>query len=694
MNDFKKFTEVVSKNVERINSLGKLYRTEMDKDLIYDTYLNSYPEGTNEILNERREYDCNTCRNFLRDMGNVVAIVDNKLVSIWDDLENADIADKFKVVAAELSELVTSSKIQEPFKSPATYKNQKNMILIGVPVNHTQSETGEVLTWNHFHGLVSRDYTNLSGLDVSEQVQSTKVFKRALDEITVDAIKIVIDLIEDNILYRGEEHLQNVRWFHDRFKEYHTLNDKEKDIFIWKITDPKKRIRNTVIGTLLTDISDGVELEDAVKAFEYKVAPSNYKRPKALITKKQKEELLNYIKENDIVDSLRRRHAKEEDISINNVLYADRDTRNKMKDSIDELDELLSSSGKVENTLPDINKLEEISIDQLIDMISDIDKLEVLFENRLKSNLVSLIAPAVNNSKNILKWDNNFSWVYNGGVTDALKERVKSAGGKVDGDLRFSIQWNENGNDGGNDLDAHCEIYKKRYEKCHIYYSDKLCYKYNGKLDVDITNPKNQTGDGVAVENITFSDFHLLHDLELDFYVHNFSGVNTDGVRCQLEILGELYNIEYNRRISDSISIATVKIDDEGNYNVKFNSEISVNSSTKSENIWGINTNEFHKVKLFSLSPNHWDNNKQGNKHYMFFLENCATKDELRGLYNEFLNDDLQPLRKGFEVLGQQLKVEPVKDQLSGIGISSTSKQYVVVRVTTNGKTRTYKVLV
>ena len=66
----------------------------------------------------------------------------------------------------------------------------------------------------------------------------------------------------------------------------------DKMLFAWENYDISilRHLRNSSIGTLLKDINNGVDIETAVRKYEEIVAPYNYKRPKAIFTKKMLED--------------------------------------------------------------------------------------------------------------------------------------------------------------------------------------------------------------------------------------------------------------------------------------------------------------------------------------------------------------------------------------------------------------------
>jgi hypothetical protein len=84
------------------------------------------------------------------------------------------------------------------------------------------------------------------------------------------------------------------------------------------------------------------------------------------------------------------------------------------------------------------------------------------------------------------------------------------------------------------------------------------------------------------------------------------------------------------------------------------------------------------------LSPNYWDDNAIGNKHYFFMLNQCLNDDTARGLYNEYLSNELNDHRKVFEILASRLKCEKSNEQLSGIGFSSTQRNELMCKVTSD----------
>jgi len=672
MADFKKFQKAVQEQFERMKG-HPLFVTGVSKDGLWDTYLKSFPEGTNPIFRERTEHDCQCCRSFIRTVGNVVAIVNNRVVSIWDgcaDLEGDE--DCYNIVASKLADLVKGKYITDVFRH--------DVATVGVLTNYDIKDLK--IKWNHFQ-ITLPSFTILHkdriGAALGEMRSNKEVFKRSLDEISGDAIDTVLDLIGQNSLYRGEEHQDIVETLRVHNKVYLKLKGQAaKDNYCWIQSLNLRgaaKIRNTVIGTLLVDISDGVELDTAVKAFEAKVAPTNYKRPTALVTKAMIEKAEANVLDLGIGDSLHRRFAVAEDLNITNVIWADRSAKKVMGGSVfDEMKSAISVKPK------SLDKVEEVDIQTFIDTIlPTASSLELLFENSQTNNLVSLIAPEKDDAlmTTMFKWGNNYSWSYNGEVADSIKERVKNAGGNVEGVLRCSLSWENK-----DDLDIHCIEPNGN----HICYRMKSSPYTSGQLDVDmnISNPVKG-----AVENITWADKNKMGEGNYQIMVHNFTQrEKTDvGFTVEIEYDGVINTFHYAKEVKGQVDVATFSFTKKDGLKII----TSIPSSQASKEVWGISTSQYHKVSMVMNSPNHWDGEQTGNKHYFFMLEGCKNDKDARGFYNEFLNNNLTEHRKVFEILGSKLKAKVTDNQLSGLGFSSTGKGHVFCKVT-GSFTRTIKI--
>ena len=88
----------------------------------------------------------------------------------------------------------------------------------------------------------------------------------------------------------------------------------------------------------------------------------------------------------------------------------------------------------------------------------------------------------------------------------------------------------------------------------------------------------------------------------------------------------------------------------------------------------------FQTVSVVMYSPNHWDGQGIGNRHYCFMLAGCQNPDTPNGFLNEYLREDLLEHKRVFSALGRQMKVQPSDDQLSGLGFSSTVRNSVIVK--------------
>lgn len=363
-----------------------------------------------------------------------------------------------------------------------------------------------------------------------------------------------------------------------------------------------------------------------------------------------------------------------DDVTVNNILFVDRDVKDKSFSDV---------FGSMEEEFPvnpkSFGRVEEISVDKFIEnVLPTAKKIEAFMQRPLGKNLISLIAPVNKEAKSMFKWNNGFSWAYNGNLADSnIRENVKAAGGDVTGVLRFSIQWNDGEEWDRNDLDAHCILPNGK----HIYFGNKEDRYGSGcQLDVDIINPKPETP---AVENITFPDKKYMPVGEYKFYVHCYSNRGgKSGFRAEIEADGEVHNYDFTIPFRGNESVQVAKVMYDGNQ-LKIEDILKTNiSSTK---IWNISTNHFVPVTMIMKSPNYWDGQDgNGNLHYMFMLKDCINPDTPNGFFNEYLNNDLMKNKRVFEALGSKMAVENSDNQLSGLGFSSTMRNELTVRVTGN----------
>lgn len=679
--NFLVFKNAVAKQFERLRK-NDMFRTDVEKDDLWKTYIGSFPVGSDPILKARSEHDCNCCKQFIRAIGNCVAVIDGKLESIWD----IDVSDKephYQVVADALSALVKSKAIKDEFLHIER--------VAGTEKTYSQVVDGGVTTWNHFHvhipfGANGDKNFVTKGEDVGTRLNKSRtakeVFKRGLDELALDDIDTVLELIQQDSLYRGAEFKWMVEAFRTEKIAYNKIPQANRDSYVWlrsKAVSPVVAdFRGSMIGSLVVDLSKGVELEDSVKMYESKAAPANYKRPTALVTKAMIDNAKKKIVELGLVSALERRYATLEDININDILFADRSAKKAITGDV-----FSEIADKVTSKVKNLDKVEEVSIEKFLsDILPKAESLEVMLENRHNGNLVSLIAPVDPTANGMFKWNNQFSWSYNGDMADSMKERVKQAGGNVTGDLCCRLAWEDK-----NDLDFH--IYEP--SGYHLYFGNRSTKSVSGGLlDVDANG-----GSGPMlhpVENIFYSNKATMQEGVYKLVVHQFNRrVTTDvGFDAEIDFMGTVYHFHYDKPVKAGEQVTVAEF----NYSKKDGLTIikSLPSTQSSKDVWNMATQTFQKVNVLMMSPNYWGGQGVGNKHYFFMLDGCQNEGKARGFFNEFLKPELDVHRKVIEMVGSKMKTEESSNQLSGIGFSSTQRNSLLCRVK-GTFTRTLKIV-
>lgn len=218
----------------------------------------------------------------------------------------------------------------------------------------------------------------------------------------------------------------------------------------------------------------------------------------------------------------------------------------------------------------------------------------------------------------------------------------------------------------------------------HIYYGCRrrlsLC---GGMLDLDANGTDGMRND--PAENIFYADKRKMREGEYHLYVNQFMQRKTTdvGFEAEIEFMGEIHRFSYPQVVKGIVTIARFRYTHVNG--IEFID--SLPSTTASKKVWNLDTQKFHPVNVLMLSPNYWSDCIEeevqgiGNKHYFFLLDQCRNEETARGMYNEFLRNDLNQHRKVLEMVGSKLRSDEQAYQLSGLGFSSTMRNELTVKV-------------
>lgn len=690
--NFSAFARLVADSFQELTKNAVVFVADLDGDELWAKYLAAFPEGSNPIFKTRTEHDCSCCKQFVRRAGCVVTISEGgKVRTVWDRAsERAE--GPYAVVAAELRKAVSSVGIRDIFRVG------QNETSFGAQVSRSlDKETQKALSWNHFYtGEIPRNFRSaLPDTDRGNYRTTVQVFERGLIELMVDAVDTTISLIDSNALYRGAEHRRAVVEFQKMQRAFLAFDyPSDRSLYVWaNASHPAARFRNTVIGTLVQDLSEGKDLEQAVKSFESKVAPTNYKRTTALITPGMVKKAMQTIEELGLEPALERRFAVIGDVSVNDVLWVDGTARSLMKGGIGDV--LMQHAQQAVTTGRAQGGAEEIALEHFMTKIlPETQAMEVFLTGEHLGNLMVLTAPVHPEPKQLFRWTNDFAWSYGGNVADSIKERVKKAGGKVDGAaLRVSLSWFNY-----DDLDLH--VYEPESPRAvqmglpgrQIHFRNKRGWT-GGELDVDMNAGGGRTRE--AVENVVWASTPPNGPYRV--VVNNFAQRETSdpGFVIEVECGGKLSHYSYNKAVRNHQDITVVTLHMKGGVIERIEvGDPGITATNISQEKWGLKTEQYVKVRTVMLSPNYWGDNKVGNKHTFFVLEGCKSDESMRGFYNEFLHPRLEVHRKVFEIIGDKAKCRPTEDQLAGLGFSSTKKDSFLVRVQQGKRQRIFNVSV
>jgi len=296
-----------SRLVERIRGVNTwpLYTT--DAADLYACFLEHLPAG------RRQHYACRTCRRFVDQYGGLVAIgAYGDLTSpLWHQYEAPGF---FEDAVQALANKVSKARVTGVFYSGETVWGRDSNA-------SPKSPTG---AWHHMHIQPSFNMVHRGAIKTADQVIAEKreehhMLARSLADYPIEIVQQAHTLLTTDALYRSEKCIGVATWL----LELHTTlaatkNTRLRDNFIWRAIASAPpgfaHVRSTMIGTLLDDLVASKPFAEIKRSFDAKMAPLEYRRPKAAPTDGQLAAAEAVVAKLNAAGALARRYATLEEV--------------------------------------------------------------------------------------------------------------------------------------------------------------------------------------------------------------------------------------------------------------------------------------------------------------------------------------------------------------------------------------------
>lgn len=647
---------------EVLRSAVPLFTVHVEEDL-WSHYLN------NIVDNHRQHYNCNCCKSFIRNYGNIVVMnEDGSLSSAVFDIENTPAF--FKQSVYKMVEAIEGGKVNGVFISDEKHLGR-----------------AETNGWGHLSLKLPKELVNENQLKTASQLRAEKLeefrmLDNALDSFGLETIETAVSVLQSDTLYRGDRQLGVAQWFKG-VKEAVSKqrNEKIKHNIKWMYVSQAQagytHIRSSMIGTLLEDIQAGMPFDVVASRFAEKMNPENYQRSQSAPTAAGIRQAEQLVEKMGIADSLQRRYATIEEIP--EFLWKAREKKRAIAAPaggvFGNIVPKQSAPKAVDSSLP----ITTMTFDKFSrTVLPNVSEIEAKIDN--PSRFMAMVTEAIEGSKNIMQWNNPFSWYYHGGVDGEVKRRIEREGGKYeDNDIRCSLIW-----ESYTDLDLHCITPNGR----KIYYGNER--EGRGWLDVDM-NVSRESKE--PVENIRWSRGDApngKYEFRVDTYTDRENGSNP--FKVELEVAGQVYTFFGEGGENFDQMVFEFEY-----YNGQISNLTTGDGSVETISSWGASQGEFVKVNGITTSPNLWGENpvKYAGNHTFFLLDGVQdlTEGKGRGFFNEMLTADLREIRKTLEAYTASTPIQGVENATAaGLGFSKESDWDLTLRVKEGNLTRLIKI--